>query len=65
MNVADDFYEEDEPIEHIKAILRRPPDGITWPPPNNFVWTPEQGLQRIQPSETCGWSYVRPVAPPH
>jgi hypothetical protein len=27
-----DFYEEDEPIERIIAILARDPDGVTAPP---------------------------------
>jgi hypothetical protein len=27
-----DFYEEDEPIEKIVAILARDPDGVTAPP---------------------------------
>jgi hypothetical protein len=27
-----DFYEEDEPIEKIMAILAREPDGVTVPP---------------------------------
>jgi hypothetical protein len=27
-----DFYEEDEPIEKIMAILARAPDGVTAPP---------------------------------
>lgn len=29
---ADDFYEEDEPVEKIRAILARPPDGVTTRP---------------------------------
>ncbi|MGQ0625545.1 MAG: hypothetical protein ACT4PP_12970 [Sporichthyaceae bacterium] len=27
-----DFYEDDEPMADIRAILRRPPDGVTAPP---------------------------------
>lgn len=29
---ANDFYEDDEPIEAIRAILARPADGVTAPP---------------------------------
>ena len=31
--VDEDFYEDDEPIEHIKAIKQRPYDFVTAPPP--------------------------------
>ena len=29
----DDFFVEDQPIEQIRAILARPADGVTTPPP--------------------------------
>jgi hypothetical protein len=29
----DDFFVEDEPIEQVRAILARPADGVTTPPP--------------------------------
>ena len=29
----DDFFVEDQPIEQIRAILERPADGVTTPPP--------------------------------
>jgi hypothetical protein len=29
---ANEFYEEDEPIERIRGILARPADGVTAPP---------------------------------
>lgn len=36
----DDFYEDDEPIEHIRAILQRPVDAVTAPPRviNEHLW---------------------------
>lgn len=64
MAVTDEgFYEDDEPIEDIKAVFARGPWAVTWPPPSNFMWTLEHGLRRIPVTSARGWSYVRPVQP--
>lgn len=44
---ADPFYEDDEPIEDVLAVLRRPPDGLTGPGPTSTVVLSTQDISMI------------------
>jgi hypothetical protein len=59
----DDFFEDDQPIDEILAIVNDPNKPVfkTAPPPSNFYWSPASGTARVPITETLGWCYVRPI----
>lgn len=44
----DNFFEEDEPIEAIRAVLQRPPDAVTAAPRARNAWvTATYGIGQV------------------
>lgn len=57
--VDDDFYEDDEPIEKIQAICRRPPDFVTTPPRGATVFlAPSASGEWVEHSESATWGAI-------
>jgi hypothetical protein len=56
---ADDFYEEDEPIERIQEIRRRPPDFVTAPPRGVTVFLAHSSSgEWVEHSEPATWGAI-------
>lgn len=56
--VDDDFYEDDEPIEKIRQIRRRPPDFVTGPHNDRGVTVflaPSANGEWVEHSEPATW----------
>ncbi|MBV9163165.1 MAG: hypothetical protein JO309_00430 [Pseudonocardiales bacterium] len=57
--VDDDFYEDDEPIEKIQGIRRRPPDFVTAPLRGATVFlAPSASGEWVEHSGFATWGAV-------
>lgn len=57
--VDDDFYEDDEPIEKIQEIRRRPPDFVTAPPRGATVFlAPSANGEWVEFFESATWGAI-------
>lgn len=57
--VDDDFYEDDEPIEKIQEIRRRPPDFVTTPPRGATVFlAPSASGEWVEHPESATWGAI-------
>ncbi len=57
--VDDDFYEDDEPIEKIQEIRRRPPDFVTAPPRGATVFlAPSANGEWVELFESATWGAI-------